>query len=513
MNKNKLAFTFLIVGTVIYDYLFWKENFGINVLIFSSLLMATMVALYPQSFRNRNVLLVAIGTMLSAVFEVIHNSGSSKLIHLASFFMLIGFIHQGQLRSMIAAGLTALTNYFFIPGRIMKEIGKVKSRFRNVNKFLKLLKLTIIPLLVVIVFYIIYKNANPVFEKYALLFLDDFFQFLTDIFRDVSLSHFLFAVFGMVLIGGAIFSNNIHHFLDADLRKTDKLIRKRRSRKIPGFAAHEPRKWVPFAILGLKNEYLMGLILIFSVNALILVVNIIDINWIWINFEVKEGFNLSQFVHEGTYLLILSIIISMGILLYFFRGNLNFFKQNKWLKYGAYTWIVQNGFMVLSVALRNYHYINHYGLAYKRIGVIVFLILVLVGLLTLYLKIQRSRSTYYLVNMNSWATYIAMIMLCFFNWDALIARHNLNHKYQSNMDVRFLMNLSSKALPLLLENRDILKKEIELYYNSPDHWENYENRLNGKVQRFLNRYDELSWQSWNYADYKTYKYITEHEKI
>ena len=52
--------------------------------------------------------------------------------------------------------------------------------------------------------------------------------------------------------------------------------------------------------------------------------------------------------------------------------DLNFYQKNKWLRYGAYAWLFQNAVLVVSVLFRDYYYIAHMGLAYKRIGVLVF---------------------------------------------------------------------------------------------------------------------------------------------
>ena len=51
----------------------------------------------------------------------------------------------------------------------------------------------------------------------------------------------------------------------------------------------------------------------------------------------------------------------MLVLLFFFRGNLNFYKKNKWLRYGAYAWIFQNMVLVVSVLLRAKYYFVYYG--------------------------------------------------------------------------------------------------------------------------------------------------------
>ncbi len=139
--------------------------------------------------------------------------------------------------------------------------------------------------------------------------------------------------------------------------------------------------------MALKNENTTGIISLVLLNVLLLGVNIVDVNFLWLNFQYKVGEPVYRMVHNGTELLIASIVLAMAILLCFFKGNLNFYKRNKWLKYGAYAWIVQNAMLVCSVfLLRDYYYILKHGLAYKRIGVLFFLLMVLVGLLTVFLK-------------------------------------------------------------------------------------------------------------------------------
>jgi hypothetical protein len=72
-------------------------------------------------------------------------------------------------------------------------------------------------------------------------------------------------------------------------------------------------------------------------------------------------------------MLILSILLSLGILIYYFRSNQNFYPKNGFLKAAAYLWLVQNAVLSVSVLIRCGYYISEYGLAYKRIGVVIFL--------------------------------------------------------------------------------------------------------------------------------------------
>jgi hypothetical protein len=110
----------------------------------------------------------------------------------------------------------------------------------------------------------------------------------------------------------------------------------------------------------------MALISLLLLNGLLIVVNSIDIYYLWIYFEYTPGLNLSDLTHQGAELLILSIVLAMVLVMFFFRGNLNFYRKNKWLKWCAYLWIIQNIVLVISVVIRDYHYITKLGFAYKR---------------------------------------------------------------------------------------------------------------------------------------------------
>ena len=74
------------------------------------------------------------------------------------------------------------------------------------------------------------------------------------------------------------------------------------------------------------------------------------------------------------------ILISIIISLYLFRGNQNFYKKSVLLKKLALAWLAQNVILAFSVGIRNVHYIEHYALAHKRIGVFFFLLATIIGL-------------------------------------------------------------------------------------------------------------------------------------
>jgi hypothetical protein len=226
-----------------------------------------------------------------------------------------------------------------------------------------------------------------------------------------------------------------------------------------------------------------------------------------------------KMVHEGTEMLIISIVLAMAVLLFFFKGNLNFYKRNKWLKYGAYAWIIQNAMLVCSVLLRDYYYILKHGLAYKRIGVLFFLLMVLVGLITVFLKIWARKTNYFLFRVNAWAGIVILVLATTIHWDELIAGYNLKRKDTVELDVQFLLSLSDKTLPLLDTNIVALQNRANRLVPTVEGMDStvYDNwcieQLRMREAGFLKKQQQYSWLSWNYADDWTKRYFTKKKSI
>ncbi len=133
-----------------------------------------------------------------------------------------------------------------------------------------------------------------------------------------------------------------------------------------------------------------ALVLLFLVvNLMILFIICLDINFLYLRTELPEGITHKQFVHNGVNMLILSILLGISIILYAFRGALNFESKRSVLKIMVYIWLILNFVMVFSTALRNQMYIEEALLTYKRIGVFYWLFFAVLGLITTMIKLIR----------------------------------------------------------------------------------------------------------------------------
>jgi hypothetical protein len=271
-----------------------------------------------------------------------------------------------------------------------------------------------------------------------------------------------------------------------------------------------------FEITALKLEHKKGVIMLVMLNLLLLFFNIFDFSFILSGKKLPDGVDYSQYVHNGVNTLILSILLAIGIILFYFRANQNFYRNNQWLIRLTYLWILQNGLLLFGIIHKNQIYINEYGLTYKRIGVYVYLLLTCAGLLTTFWKVRYIKSVWFLLRKNTLIIYIVLIISCLINWDKLIAQNQINDA--KNIDVMYLTNLSDTVLPelrSLLTNKKVnLEVQIKDYTQQNNSTERYNygstpiisqrKFIENQLKNFKENYPKKDWQSWNYDGFRVF---------
>ena len=142
-------------------------------------------------------------------------------------------------------------------------------------------------------------------------------------------------------------------------------------------------------------------------------------------FEVVKKINLSSDTHERVTAVIFSIIMAVGVILFYFKGGFNFDKKAKNLKKLAKIWIFLNGVLILSTIIKNSEYVSFFGLTYKRLGVYAFLILSIIGLVISFVKITKQKTNAFLFNQMIWYFYVTILLCSFVNWGNLITNYNI----------------------------------------------------------------------------------------
>ncbi len=511
----KPRFLITIILLVLYNFFFWSEKLGANIFIFFSLGIVAMLFMNEENIKNKNVIVSMLAVLYSVAMVVFVNSGYSKFASFVCFMIFTGFIHQPQLKTVYNAMLTTVSSFVIFPYNVYSELRFAASKFRAIKVIFKFVRLALIPIMFFVIFYAIYAYSNPVFNSYSVNFWDSIGKYLYDIFLHYPVLRFFYLLLGLMLIMAFMYNRNIKAFAELDNSFHETLQRNKvykvHSRTKPISKVHLMYTMFSyrFKFNSLKLETKMGIVLLVMMNALLLLLNIIDVQVTWLGFEVSNIDNLAYYVHEGTYYLIFSILLSMSILLVIFRGSQNYLGSNKVLKFLAFGWILQNSFMAVSLVLRNIYYIDYYfALSFKRIGVMIFILLTLFGLLTMVIKIYGKKTTFWLFKLNSTAAIVMLLIMSSFSWDVVIAEFNLKNPAKDKIDIDYLLRLDDDALPILDKRKDVLDREFMKYNFMFSEYDNGLEVLGDRVRKFEAEQKNYSWLSWNLPDNRIKEYYT-----
>jgi Leucine-rich repeat (LRR) protein len=503
MKKNDWL---LIISVIVYSWMFYQQSAGINFLIFSAALVVLLLVRDKSLFRDRHWYLAASGTLVSGVCVALFGTTLAVVANVASL-ALLSALSISRSASVILSGLYASYSVvssigFMIADLIRRNASSARSRGSH---FWMKLGIGAGILVIIIVFFILYQRSNPLFLDLTKKINLDF----------ISWPWVRFTFLGFLILYGFFYSRNFPGWHRWDTKHPGMLS--------PDSYAGKENKIFNKAV-NLSWEIYSGVILIALLNVLLLVVNTLDVYYLWITNDLPAGMTYSDYVHQGTTNLIISIALAILIILFFFRGHINFAANNKALKALAFVWIIQNILVLFSTAYRNYLYVAEYSLTYKRIGVYIWLVLTLIGLLTTFFKINGKKDNWYLFRANGLAFYIFLVFFACQNWDLIITQFNIQKS--KKIDKYYLLDLQSPAVipDLLTLAADTEEAKPDDAYPEDYLWDDFSYKpygrsgiyekdftaeLHKRMYNFLLDYKNSDWQSWNLGDHKTAQRIRE----
>lgn len=484
MRKKTIIYLVLIGGGLLFVNLFHQESMGLNTVFFSiPLLVITLLKNAREAPYSLEISGLATATFLAALAVVGNDSFLAKTMYWSALLLFLGFIKHQYLRFIPLAFSAALSNMVLLPWTIFQSWASPKKLNINFNNVLKQFLQLLLPVGLFLLFLGIYYLANA---KFGGMVDQVLFQVGKITHLDINPSKVALFLVGFFLLAVGTLTAPLKSFFSAIQSKFALNLYRKRGQKRQGIFA------VIFPTLILKNRFKASIITLTMLNALLFIVNLTDLRYVWFSRRALSANELSEYVHEGTSLLILAVLLAALVVMLIFRKNLNFFPNNEGLKKLAYAWIGQNLFMVFSVANRNFQYLANFGLTHKRIGVFIFLLIVVVGLVTLYIKIRDQKSTYFLWHRNTWSVFLILLVASFVNWNLFITRINIHAGFIKNLDVNYLF------FDLSEQNAFLLEKNKTFLFSQPNHNAQYlQKRLDRKINQAKKARNIRSW-NWPY---------------
>lgn len=462
----------ILVAVIAYSFLFYQQRAGLNFLLFAILIVGLLYSQTRADQRKQpSWYVTAAASILTGISIVVTGSELAIALNIASVLLLAAFSLSPR-SSIFVAAANAL--YSCASAFISFSIKTYNSKEQKAGGLIlagvqrQHIFMIGIPVAVTTVFLVIYASASSAFSYVLSQFEISF----------ISIEWLVFTMIGFVLLFGIFYQKLIPIITETDLAAGNTLTRIRVTRK-RGFKLPE-----------LRYEYKTSVLLLVLLNLLLLFFILSDAYYLTIG-TLPESVAYSDFLHQGVYGLIFSILLAMAVLLYVFRGNLNFISNSKTLKLLAYTWLALNVVLVLLTVSKNSMYVLHFGLTYKRIGVYTYLLLTAVGLGLSFIKIAQVKNNWFLFRKNAWSVYVVLLLLSSYNWDKAITYFNIH--VARTTDYQYLSRLSDVNLPELLQASD---NEKGLFS------EVKQQHLQFRKLYFLERVSKQNWQSWSYSDWR-----------
>lgn len=483
---KKLAYIFASVITALgFSMLFFEKSIGLNLVILEWVTIPIMI-IANRPFKFNKLTITALLVLLTTSIAVLYShTGWTIFINILMFFTCNSIIVFKEYRSYMYAAVESFRNaaLSFVPQvRAKHEDGAPKMEKSKIIWF------TVLAFVITMAFVILYSLGSSKFGEW-----------IKDIVQSFNFKFILLFLFGLVF-ANFVFRKKTEKFMTYEAGLDETIVRKRKRRYLLGLSQ------------ALKNSNFFGVMLLGMLNVVLLFFNISDIRYVW--FYSWTGAFLKEFVHEGTWILIFTILISQMIALLLFRENLNFYSRNKLLKILTMIWLAQNCLMTISVGIRNFWYVRYFGLAFGRIAVFFFLALVIVGLVSIMIKVSRCKTMYYLFKVNSYAFMVIISLSALVNWHVVIADYNFAHSDSSFIEYSFMARLDNSALPFLVKTRseldviDLQQQQAMKFDTHIDYFitsKKYEILIKMKIQKFVAEYESQSFLEWNYADEWAYR--------
>ena len=471
----------LLSGTLAYSLLFFEQGSGINFLIFNLVIVALFVIRSRELLVTKKWLLTASLCCVSAVGIVLHTSSLAIFANITGLLILSGLSYNIKTSALFSLLFSCYSTVSVFIQITLDAIQRQSNRVKQASDKRSYRVYTILAVgLVALIFFALYKQANPLFAENTKWINLDF----------ISMNWLLFTLGGFILVYALFYHKTIGMVEEWEQALPITLLNP-----------------LTTNVMRFEYERLAGVLLFVLLNLMLLVLNFGDIQTIWFNGVLPKGVSHSDFVHNGVGVLIFSIIIAVGLILYLYRSNFVEVKKSKALNTLIFIWILQNLVMLYSTACRNHFYIHDYNLTYKRIGVYVWLCMAVFGLAILFWQIKKQKSGWYLLKTNFGLWFMVVSLSALVNWDLVITRFNLSNKPIKEVDLFYLVHLSDSVIPDLIqvvknksldEKKETGNKAYEHYYGN-NYQRDFKTALTEKITHYANN-RHTGWQSWNYRN-------------
>lgn len=455
MKQTKINILLIVLNAIMITVLFYATGLGINCLIFSIVLIAVM-------FVKKTITINSIPHLILLVISsaaLLYNFQSlTFIIYLFNVLLLLGSIHQGVKNTSYKLGQGFIGLLATLPLSLSTLNFKTDKDEFKLGKFLPYL----IALPIGLVFLLLYKSGNPIFEHY-LNKIDLSF---------IEAGSFFFFCFALYLSFPIVLGDQKLWF---DHYASTKAFIYKSDTATPQLEAQS------FKVIIWTLSVLLGFFHL--ADACVLLAG-----------QLPENLSMTDYLHQGFWTLVFSVILSVVLILIFFRNQLGYHPASKPFKTLAYVWLALNVILLISTGIKNSIYVMEYGLTYKRIAVFAFLVVSMILIATCALKVNNNLKINVFFGKSILICTAFITLLSIVPWDHAITTYNLSNG-PKQVDLDYLLGLNNNTYTLY-KHRKSEKFSIDQQFTIANKMRHEKLTLNS------------DWQAWSYI-----KQLTKEQKL
>jgi hypothetical protein len=412
-----------LILVVVADLMSWGHRIGWTLGVFALLLTLAATALHPDARRDAKARWALIAATALAILLAWSPSLLAWLLFWAMLSLAVLLPRAARFddawrwsQRLVAQAVVGLAGPWLDLGRTRKA-GRM-TRGWNWRGIVPLLAL---PVAGGAIFLTLFAAANPVIG-----------QVLSTLrFPTISADLFWRAVFWLMVLTLAWGA-----------------LRPRRRRALPTGKARPP---VDLAGVSVASVTLSLIVF----NVLFALQNGLDALILWGGAGPPAGMTLAQYAHRGAYPLIATALLAGLFVLVTLDPRMPTAKVPL-IRILVVAWVGQNLFLVASSILRTVDYVQAYSLTPLRIAALIWMGLVGLGLVLICWRMLRGKSGAWLINANTGAALVVLVVACGIDLGAVAAAWNVRHAREiggqgPELDVCYLNRLGPSALVSLVE--------------------------------------------------------------
>lgn len=179
--------------------------------------------------------------------------------------------------------------------------------------------------------------------------------------------------------------------------------------------------------------------------------SLMDLGYLWGGVALPEGMTYAQYAHRGAYPLVVTALLTGGLVLIGFRPG-GPAMTSAWARRLVCLFVAQNLLLLVSSGMRLSLYVEVYSLTRLRVAAGVWMLLVLSGFAWVLGRIVMNRSNAWLVHRVLLTALLVFYATTFIDFTGAIAGYNARHCQQVagqgvDLDVQYVASLGTGALP------------------------------------------------------------------